>query len=193
MKNSRACAAESSSATQGRASVPPRVMARDPFATEDILAGFYRPVPKDGGAGPVGNQKADEAEGTHRAVEHMMPVAQGVGQAVGTMPAPGTAEPLARGAVIPSVPGGGEARHAGPPGADEADEEDSAKVVQEAGKKPKPSHYKIVCISLYNEDIARLESLVAELKRRGYSKANKSQLIRAALEQIDLDKVPKIP
>ena len=69
----------------------------------------------------------------------------------------------------------------------------AAKVVQEAGKKPKPSHYKIVCISLYNEDIARLESLVAELKRRGYSKANKSQLIRAALEQIDLDKVPKIP
>ena len=58
-------------------------------------------------------------------------------------------------------------------------------------KKPKPSHYKIVCISLYVEDIERLDTLVAELKRRGHTKANKSQVIRAALEQIDLDKVPK--
>ncbi|HEY3357158.1 MAG TPA: hypothetical protein VGQ83_28165 [Polyangia bacterium] len=58
-------------------------------------------------------------------------------------------------------------------------------------KAPKPSHYKIVCISLYNEDIARLEELVAELRRRGFSKANKSQLIRFALDTVDLDKMPK--
>ncbi len=58
-------------------------------------------------------------------------------------------------------------------------------------KPPKPAHYKIVCISLYNEDIARLENLVAELKRRGFSKANKSQLIRFALDTVDLDKMPK--
>jgi hypothetical protein len=58
-------------------------------------------------------------------------------------------------------------------------------------KAPKPTHYKIVCISLYNEDIARLEQLVAELKKRGHSKANKSQIIRFALDTIDLDKMPK--
>jgi hypothetical protein len=57
--------------------------------------------------------------------------------------------------------------------------------------KPRPTHYKIVCISLYVEDIARLEGLVAELKRRGHTKANKSQLIRAALDQVDLAKIPK--
>lgn len=57
--------------------------------------------------------------------------------------------------------------------------------------RKKPDNYKVVCISLYNEDIVRLEALVAELKRRGHSKANKSQLIRAALEQVDLDKVSK--
>ena len=61
----------------------------------------------------------------------------------------------------------------------------------EVQKKPKPTHYKIVCISLYNEDIERLEQLVKELKRRGHTKANKSQVIRAALDQIDLDKIPK--
>jgi hypothetical protein len=58
-------------------------------------------------------------------------------------------------------------------------------------KKEKPTHYKIVCISLYTEDIARLEELVAELKRRGHTKANKSAVIRYALDSIDLAKVPK--
>ena len=58
-------------------------------------------------------------------------------------------------------------------------------------RKEKPTHYKIVCISLYNEDIARLEKLVAELKSRGHTTANRSQVIRAALDQIDLAKVPK--
>ncbi len=57
--------------------------------------------------------------------------------------------------------------------------------------KEKPTHYKVVCISLYNEDIEHLESMVDELKRRGHTKANKSQLIRAALAQVDLGKIPK--
>ncbi len=63
--------------------------------------------------------------------------------------------------------------------------------VKPASKADKPTHYKVVCISLYNEDIANLEAMVAELKRRGHTKANKSQLIRAALAQVDLGKIPK--
>ena len=47
-----------------------------------------------------------------------------------------------------------------------------------------------MCISLYTRDIENLESTVAELKRRGYTKANKSQLIRYALSQLDIDKLP---
>jgi hypothetical protein len=61
----------------------------------------------------------------------------------------------------------------------------------EPRSKEKPTHYKVVCISLYTEDIQHLEALVAELKRRGHTKANKSQLIRAALAQVDLGKIPK--
>ena len=53
------------------------------------------------------------------------------------------------------------------------------------------ARYKIVTISLYPEDIARLESMVGELKKRGFAGANKSLLIRAALEQVDLDRVPR--
>ena len=54
----------------------------------------------------------------------------------------------------------------------------------------KPTHYKVICISMYTRDIEELEAKVAELKRRGWTKANKSQLIRLALANLDLDKVP---
>jgi hypothetical protein len=60
-----------------------------------------------------------------------------------------------------------------------------------AEAKPKPTHYKIVCISLYTEDIERLEALVADLKKRGHTKANKSAVIRYALDSVDIGKMPK--
>lgn len=56
---------------------------------------------------------------------------------------------------------------------------------------PRPDHYKVICISLYNEDLARLDVMVQRLKARGLTKANRSALIRYALDQVDLDKVPK--
>jgi hypothetical protein len=55
----------------------------------------------------------------------------------------------------------------------------------------KPTHYKVICISMYNEDLDRLDGMVEELKKRGFTKANRSALIRFALEQADLDKVQK--
>lgn len=58
------------------------------------------------------------------------------------------------------------------------------------GNKPKPTHYKVICISMYTKDLENLEAAVAELKRRGHTKANKSQLIRYALSQLDIDKMP---
>jgi len=54
----------------------------------------------------------------------------------------------------------------------------------------RPTHYKVICISMYTRDLEELEAKVAELKRRGWTKANKSQLIRLALAQVDLDKLP---
>ena len=55
----------------------------------------------------------------------------------------------------------------------------------------KPLHYKVICISMYTKDLERLDGLVDKLKARGLTKANRSALIRAALDQIDLDKVPR--
>lgn len=180
-------------------------LAQDPLSTDDILTGFYRP----GSGRPVSPaQAAPQAP----IAEHGPLIAQGApgpGHAqaqVRTGPGNGVAHPIdppfdaAQGraygmsAAAPIAPLHGEGDYC-----DDAMEmrgqspgqEQGQGMAGSAGKKPKPSHYKIVCISLYTEDIARLDGLVAELKRRGHTKANKSQVIRAALEQIDLDKVPK--
>ena len=55
----------------------------------------------------------------------------------------------------------------------------------------KPTHYKVICISMYTKDLERLDALVDELKARGMTKASRSALIRAALDQVNLDKVPR--
>ena len=55
----------------------------------------------------------------------------------------------------------------------------------------KPTHYKVICISIYNDDLHHLDDLVKQLKKRGMTKANRSALIRAALQQVDLDRVPR--
>ena len=64
-----------------------------------------------------------------------------------------------------------------------------AKPVTPAAEKP--THYKVICISMYTDDLAHLDEMVDELKARGLTKANRSALIRHALANVDLDKVPK--
>jgi hypothetical protein len=55
----------------------------------------------------------------------------------------------------------------------------------------RPSTYKVVSVSLYRRDIEDLDAKVAELKRRGIARANKSWLIRLALSRLDLDAITK--
>lgn len=52
--------------------------------------------------------------------------------------------------------------------------------------KPRPDHYKVVCISMYTRDLDELDAKVAVLKERGWTKMSKSQLIRIALAQLDV-------
>src|SRR5687768_17633869 len=75
-------------------------------------------------------------------------------------------------------------------GTGEAGEPKKPRAAAAAGKQPRPTHYKVICISMYTRDLEDLDAKVAELKRRGWTKANKSQLIRLALSQIDIDKLP---
>jgi hypothetical protein len=60
---------------------------------------------------------------------------------------------------------------------------------KKAAPKPRPDHYKVICISTYTKDLAQLDANVAELKRRGKTKMTRSELIRVALAKLDLDEV----
>lgn len=56
---------------------------------------------------------------------------------------------------------------------------------------PKPTHYKVVRISLYTGDLDRLDAAVRALKARGHTKASRSSVLRAAMMQLDLAEVPR--
>lgn len=53
--------------------------------------------------------------------------------------------------------------------------------------------YLVIAVSMYPRDLRKLDARVAELKRRGFTRANRSALIRVALDQVDLDKYPRSP
>ena len=55
----------------------------------------------------------------------------------------------------------------------------------------KPTHYKVICISMYTDDLKRLDEMVDSLKARGLTKANRSALIRYALNGVNVENVPK--
>jgi len=69
--------------------------------------------------------------------------------------------------------------------------------LDEAGQrrraKPKPDHYEIICISMYKDDLARLDAKVEALKARGNRRMTRSALIRYALDRLALDDVPRGP
>lgn len=59
-------------------------------------------------------------------------------------------------------------------------------------KPPRPDHYKVFCVSFYTEDLAALDEVVAELKRRGRGRASRSSVLREALRQLDLERMPRV-
>lgn len=56
-----------------------------------------------------------------------------------------------------------------------------------ATARVKPTHYKVICISMYTKDLELADVMIAELKARGYTKANRSMVIRLAMAHLDLD------
>lgn len=69
--------------------------------------------------------------------------------------------------------------------------ETKPKAKKRSRKNKKPDHYDVICISLYKEDLARLDAKVAKLKASGHRKMNRSALIRFALDTADLDALPR--
>ena len=58
-------------------------------------------------------------------------------------------------------------------------------------RKKKPDHYDVICISLYKEDLAQLDKMVAKLKKQGHRRISRSALIRFALDQVDIGDFPR--
>jgi len=54
---------------------------------------------------------------------------------------------------------------------------------------PEPKQHKVVCISLYLEDIEMSDQIVKVLKQNGFTNMNRSRLIRLALDQFDPTKL----
>ena len=65
-------------------------------------------------------------------------------------------------------------------------------VKSKAARKPtkEGQNWRLVTFSFYEEDVRLLDQLLSEAKDRGLRKVNRSQLMRFALRQIDLDKFP---
>jgi hypothetical protein len=70
---------------------------------------------------------------------------------------------------------------------------DAAGKRRRGAAKPKPDHYEIICISIYNDDLARLDAKVEALKARGNRRMTRSALIRYALERLAVEDVPRSP
>jgi len=58
-------------------------------------------------------------------------------------------------------------------------------------KAKKPDHYDVICISLYKEDLAQLDKMVAKLKKQGHRRISRSALIRFALDQVEIQDFPR--
>jgi hypothetical protein len=51
--------------------------------------------------------------------------------------------------------------------------------------KSPPRDHKVVCISMYEDDLNKADQTVKQLKLLGFTKANRSWLIRMAIKQFD--------
>lgn len=60
-----------------------------------------------------------------------------------------------------------------------------------SSKKEGENDYKVITISLYNDDIELLDNYVAQLKKEGHRRINKSKVLRYALRSLDISKIPK--
>ena len=56
----------------------------------------------------------------------------------------------------------------------------------------KPIHYKVLSLSMYTQDLDELDHKIGLLKQHGWSKANRSHLIRIALSRLSDDELAAI-
>ena len=50
--------------------------------------------------------------------------------------------------------------------------------------------FRLVTFSVYEDDVARLDKLLAEARKLGHRRVSRSQIVRLALRQVDLSQLP---
>jgi len=70
-------------------------------------------------------------------------------------------------------------------------DEDEELEEQKPKKKKNKETYKVITVSLYNDDYQLLEGYLKKLKEEGYHRINKSKIIRYALRNLNLESITK--
>jgi hypothetical protein len=52
--------------------------------------------------------------------------------------------------------------------------------------------YRLVTFSFYEDDVARLDQLLAEAKKQGHRRVSRSQIVRLALRQVNVKALPEL-
>jgi hypothetical protein len=62
------------------------------------------------------------------------------------------------------------------------------------GRQPLPDgkSWRLVTFSFYEDDVKRLDALLAEAKKKGHRKVSRSQIVRLALRNVDLSGLPDV-
>ncbi len=68
-----------------------------------------------------------------------------------------------------------------------------SKKARPRGRQPLPDGrtFRLVTFSFYEDDVARLDALLKAARQKGHRKASRSQIVRLALRQVDLDGLPE--
>jgi hypothetical protein len=69
--------------------------------------------------------------------------------------------------------------------------EDDEKIVKKKIEEENKETYKVITISLYNDDYELLENYLKELKKDGHRRMNKSKILRYALRTMNIKNIPK--
>ncbi len=72
-----------------------------------------------------------------------------------------------------------------------------APVKKKTGRKPRGRQplkdgrtFRLVTFSVYEDDVARLDQLLADARELGHRRVSRSQIVRLALRQVDLSQLP---
>jgi hypothetical protein len=87
----------------------------------------------------------------------------------------------------------GDAFYASTPPTPATSSAPTTKKARSRGRQPLPEGrtFRLVTFSFYEDDVARLDALLKIARQKGHRKTSRSQIVRLALRQVDIDGLPE--